>query len=162
MWFQVEKQCSTISSKEQERDMPHEWKFAFSHFNMGSTPEAVAIPGHTHNGTDGQHNYFEKKKKLFQKRPKNIFPKFSNCLKIYFNQRTSILEKLLVIRKVKEFVKWLECNQERRSEIGWQKVVATGQQIIAQKNDQIKTRWWRKKLRGSTTIQKESFAKLIM
>jgi hypothetical protein len=39
---------------------------------MGSTPEAVAIPGHTHNGTDGQHNYFEKKKKLFQKRPKNI------------------------------------------------------------------------------------------
>lgn len=85
--------------------MPHECKFAFPHFNMGPTPEAVAIPGHTHNGTDGQHNYFEKKKKLFQKRPKNIFPKFSNCLKISFNQRTSILEKLLVIRKVKEFVK---------------------------------------------------------
>jgi hypothetical protein len=46
--------------------MPHECKFAFPHFNMGPTPEAVAIPEHTHNGTDGQHNYFEKKKKLFQ------------------------------------------------------------------------------------------------
>lgn len=47
--------------------MPHECKFAFPHFNMGPTPEAVAIPGHTHNGTDGQHNYFEKKKNFFKR-----------------------------------------------------------------------------------------------
>lgn len=58
--------------------MPHECKFAFPHFNMGPTPEAVAIPGHTHNGTDGQHYYFEKeKKKLFHKILNNLAETFS-------------------------------------------------------------------------------------
>jgi hypothetical protein len=77
---------------------------------MGSTPEAVAIPGHTHNGTDGQHNYFEKKKKSFSKDIEQLGQKMFSLRsrivkKTNFNQRKSKLEKLLVIRKVKEFVK---------------------------------------------------------
>ena len=56
--FQMENNTEQFRLK--NKNVLPQCKCAFPHFNTGPIPGAVAIPGHTHNGT-GQHRHFETK-----------------------------------------------------------------------------------------------------